>query len=111
MSSFQTDLDALACVHADLLAAVAETDVERIEPLVARRGDLLASLAVTFAAATRDERVFWQPEIAALALQDRELTARFLSVRDQLAAELARASAHNSTPPPQPSSGVLNLRA
>jgi hypothetical protein len=111
MSSFQTTLDALACVHAELLTAVAQTDVVRIEPLVASRGDLLASLAVTFAAATHDEREAWQPEIAALALQDRELTANFSSVRDQLAAELTRASTHASTPPPERSSGGLNLQA
>lgn len=111
MSSFQSDLDALARVHADLLAVVAATDVERIEPLVARRGDLLASLAMTFAAAPRADQESWRPAILQLASEDQELTACFTSVRDQLAAELVRASAHAPTPPPEPASGGLNLRA
>jgi hypothetical protein len=111
MSSFQTALEALSCVHAELLTAVAQTDVGRIEPLVASRGDLLASLALAFAAATHHEREAWRSEIAALALLDRELTARFSSVRDQLAAELARASTHASAPPPERSSGGLNRQA
>ncbi len=105
MSEFETDVAALARVHAELLIAVAETDVERIEPLVARRGDLLASLAVSFAAASRREQEAWQPAIAMLALQERELTARFLSVRDQLACELARASSQAATRPPGQSLG------
>jgi hypothetical protein len=111
MSSFQSDLDSLARVHEELLAAVAATDVERIGPLVARRGDLLASLAMTFAAAPRVEQESWRSAILQLANADRELTARFTSVRDQLAAELVRASAHAPTPPPEPASGGLNLRA
>ncbi len=111
MPTFQSDLDALARVHADLLAAVAETDVERIEPLVARRGDLLASLAVTYAAASAAERSAWRSAIDALAQDDRALTARFLAARDELGAELARASAHAPAPPPEPSSGGLNLHA
>ena len=111
MPSFQTDLDALAAVHAALLVALAETDVERIEPLVAQRGDLLASLAVTFAGASRREQGIWQPAVASLAREDHELTACFVRVRDQLAAELARASAHANPSPPEPTSGGLNLHA
>jgi hypothetical protein len=111
MSPFQAAVEALGCVHTELLAAVEATDVARIEPLVARRGDLLAGLAMTFAAATPEEKKSWQPLIARMAAEDHELTARFTSVRDELAAELARASTHGSTPPPETSPGQLNLRA
>jgi hypothetical protein len=111
MATFQADLEALARVHAELLGAVAETDVDRIEPLVARRGDLLASLALTFAAASPGEREAWRPAIVALAREDRELNERFSAVRDELAAELARASAHPGTPTASPTANRLNLRA
>jgi hypothetical protein len=111
MSSFQSDLDALADVHSDLLAAVVTTDVERIAPLVARRGDLLASLATTFAAAPRADRESWRPAVLQLACADRELTDCFTSMRDQIAAELVRTSAHAPTAPPELPSGGLNLRA
>jgi hypothetical protein len=111
MSSFETDLDALGRVHCELLAAVIETDVERIAPLVARRGELLASLAVSYAAAERPQQETWQPAVAALAAEDRELTACFLSVRDQLAEELARASAHTAAAAPGTKPGNLNLHA
>jgi hypothetical protein len=111
MATFQADLEALARIHAELLGAVAETDVDRIEPLVARRGDLLASLALTFAAASPGERESWRPAITTLAREDSELNERFRDVRDQLAAELARASAHPGTPAAAPTTSRLNLRA
>jgi hypothetical protein len=111
MSLFQSDLDALARVHAELLAAVEQTDIARIEPLVARRGDLLASLAMSYASASNSEREAWRPAIDALAREDRELTGRFVRERDRLAAELARASAHAGANPPESPSGGLNLHA
>jgi hypothetical protein len=111
MSSFETDLDTLKSIHAELLVAVQATDVERIAPLVARRGDLLARLAESFAAATRLQRESWQPAITNLAADDHELNACFASVRDRLASELAGASTHAAAPPAGQSPSSLNLRA
>jgi hypothetical protein len=111
MSTFESDLGTLKSIHVDLLAAVQATDVERIAPLIARRGDLLARLAESFAAASPIQRDSWQPLIKNLAADDRELNTCFTNVRDRLASELASASAHGATPPSGPSASNLNIRA
>lgn len=109
--SIATDLADLTGLHAALLAAVADIDIERLATLLAQRDDLIASLTVAYASASAPERTSWQPVVADLAAQQRALTDAFTAARDKLALELARASAHGASAPPEAASGSVNLRA